>query len=421
MCRHCDHEQQHGMPRRDFVKIMGVSVAVHLSRPLASLGAGSMSGAAATTRETTTIRGAFLYPPTATLKKQGYYSWPGSTFDAEGRQKQYTARIREMEKTLGIRIAMEESPLDAASEVDGFIARAKNEKPNGLLLIPFKKSPHWEHVVRIVEETKIPTVILATLGVLQGSHVRQVIDRPGVYMINSPDNLDAVESGLRMIRTGVRLRNAKIINIDGQEVAETRVPFVGTTVRTIPHRRFYDLFAQAQADRQVKELARQFTEQAVKIVQPTNEDILQAAKTYFVLKKILAEEEGDALMMNCLPGLREPRKHVPPCMGFMALMNEGVPMGCESDLDGTLTMLLLRELCGKPGFLHNSALDTEKNHYWGAHLHFTVQDERPEWSAGTLRTDVSLRGRVGNGSPSSLQGGSGRDAHQISVLASSTD
>ena len=42
-------------------------------------------------------------------------------------------------------------------------------------------------------------------------------------------------------------------------------------------------------------------------------------------------------------------------------------MGCESDLDGTLTMMLLQELFNKPGFLHNSALDTEANHYWGAH------------------------------------------------------
>ena len=72
-----------------------------------------------------------------------------------------------------------------------------------------------------------------------------------------------------MIRTGVRLRNARIINIDGNEVVETTVPFVGTTVRRIPHQRFYDLFAQAQVDDQVKELARQFTKQAVKIVQPT--------------------------------------------------------------------------------------------------------------------------------------------------------
>jgi hypothetical protein len=30
-------------------------------------------------------------------------------------------------------------------------------------------------------------------------------------------------------------------------------------------------------------------------------------------------------------------------------------------------MMLLQELFGRPGFLHNSALDTEKNHYWGAH------------------------------------------------------
>ena len=173
----------------------------------------------------------FLYPPTQVLEEKGYYSWPGSDFDAEGRQKQYMSRIREMEKTLGIRIAMDEKPLDTVSEVDEFIARTKRANPHGLLLIPLKKSPHWDHVVHIVEQTKIPTVILATLGVLQGSHVRQVIDRPGVYMINSPDNLDAVESGLRMVRTGVRLRNARIINIDGNEVVETTVPFVGTTVR----------------------------------------------------------------------------------------------------------------------------------------------------------------------------------------------
>jgi L-fucose isomerase-like protein len=186
-------------------------------------------------------------------------------------------------------------------------------------------------------------------------------------MINSPDNLDAVENGLKMIRTGVWLRGARIINIDGNEVEETTVPYIGTTVRRIPHQRFYALFAQAQVDDAVKELAQQFSKQAVKIVQPTPDDIVQAAKTYFVLKRMLAEEQGDALMMNCLAGLAAPRKHVPPCMGFMSLMNEGIAMGCESDLDGTLTMMLLHQLCGKPGFLHNSALDTEKNHYWGAH------------------------------------------------------
>jgi L-fucose isomerase-like protein len=106
---------------------------------------------------------------------------------------------------------------------------------------------------------------------------------------------------------------------------------------------------------------------AVKIVQPTKEDIIEAAKSYFILKKILAEEKADALMMHCLPGLRAPRKHVPPCMGYMSLRDEGIAMGCESDLDATITMMLLQELFGKPGFQHNPAYDTENDHYFCAH------------------------------------------------------
>ena len=35
------------------------------------------------------VRAAFLYPPSEQLKQQGYYSWPGSGFDAEGHHRQY--------------------------------------------------------------------------------------------------------------------------------------------------------------------------------------------------------------------------------------------------------------------------------------------------------------------------------------------
>jgi L-fucose isomerase-like protein len=54
-------------------------------------------------------------------------------------------------------------------------------------------------------------------------------------------------------------------------------------------------------------------------------------------------------------------------MGFMSLRDEGVAAGCEADLDATLTMMILQELFGKPGFQHNPVVDTEKNQYFGAH------------------------------------------------------
>ena len=69
--------------------------------------------------------GAFTYPPSESLRKKGYWSAPGVDFDAEGRQRQYTARIREMEKNLGMRIAMEQKPLNVAADVTQFITKVK--------------------------------------------------------------------------------------------------------------------------------------------------------------------------------------------------------------------------------------------------------------------------------------------------------
>jgi hypothetical protein len=365
MCN-LDNYEHYGMPRRDFIKTMGISAAG------LSIGAGSnmndqaINDTKQTDKKITTIRCAFLYPPSTTLEKEGYYSWPGSDFGAEERQSQYMSRIREIESKLDIRIIMDNKPLDEPADVEKFIAEVKTTNPDGLLLIPFKKS-HYDYIVSIVEETRIPSVILASLGILLMEHIMQLRDRTGVYLINSPDDLEAVWSGLKMIKTNCWLRDAVIVSIDGNDVAETTVPFLGTKVRRIPHQRFYDYFASQKTNEDILALAEQYMSGAVKIVQPTREDIIESAKNYFVFKKILAEEKADALMMNCLPGLRKPHKHVPPCMGFMSLQDEGVPMGCQADLNATLTMLLMKGLSDKPGFMHNVSFNTEKNLYFCAH------------------------------------------------------
>jgi L-fucose isomerase-like protein len=307
-----------------------------------------------------------VYPPTESLRKRGYYSWPGSTFDAEGQQKKYVRRMREMERNLGMRILMDSKPLDDEASVMRFIREVKNSKPDGLLLIPFKKG-HWTHVTRIIEETGIPTVVLATLGVLLVDHINQLHRKSGVYMISSLDNLDAVEYGMRMVRTWRRMKESRIINITGSEVKEENVPVLGTLVRTLPHERFYEQFRRMEATAEVRKLADAYLKNAREVVEPTEADILEAAKCYFALKRIIEAEQADAIMMNCLPGLKRPHKHVPPCMGFMSLRDEGIPAGCQSDLDSTLTLMLVQQLFDRPGFQQNAAMETEKNLYFGAH------------------------------------------------------
>ena len=354
------------MSRRDFLQTVGTTAAgISLSYKQV-LGAGVLGQGGGRRKGTATVRGAFMYPPTESLRKVGYYSWPGSTFDAEGRQKQYMAKIRKIERNLGTRIKMDEKPLDDKASVTRFINEVKQSKPDGLLLIPFKKG-HWPHVTRIVEEAGIPTVVLATLGILLVGHINQLHRKPGVYLISSLDNLNAVEDGMKMIKTARWMRESLLINITGTETEETTVPIIGTRVRTIPHERFYEEFKRTEATDAVKKLAQVYLKNAKEVVEPSKPDILEAAKTYFALKKIIEAEKADAVMMNCLPGLKRPHKHVPPCMGFMSLRDEGIPAGCQSDLNATLTLMLVQQLFDKPGFQQNASMETEKNHYFGAH------------------------------------------------------
>jgi hypothetical protein len=352
--------------RRDFLQTVGGTAAG------LSLGSNQVFGAAAPAQRAgrqkgpATVRGAFVYPPTESLREVGYYSWPGSTFDAEGRQRQYVKRIKNIERDLGMRISMDQTPLDETGSVTRFINEVKQSQPDGLLLIIFKKG-HWGHVTRIIEETAIPTVVLATLGILLVDHINQLHRKPGSYLINSLDNLDAVEEGMKMIRTARWMKDARIVNIAGSRTGERTVADLGTQVRTVPHADFYEQFKRTEATGEVKELASAYLKNAKEVIQPTSADILDAAKTYFALKQIIETEKADALMMDCLPGLRRPHKHCPPCMGFMSLRDEGIAAGCQADLSATLTLMLAQQLFDRPGFQQNASMETEKNLYFGAH------------------------------------------------------
>jgi hypothetical protein len=352
--------------RRNFLQTVGVTAAGISFGPNMLFGSTSSAQANINKKIIATVRGAFIYPPTELLDKEGYYSWPGSTFDAEGRQKQYMSQIKKIEKDIGMRIIMEDKPLDEGLSVTKFINKIKQSKPDGLLLILFKKR-HWDRVVRIIEETQIPSVILATLGVLLASHVIGMYRKPGVYLISSQDNLDAVADGMKMIKTARLMRESLIVNITGSEVKKETIPFIGTKVRTIPHQRFCDKFKKTGVTNEVKILADTYLKNAKEMIEPSEADVIDAAKTYFVMKSIIKEEKASAFMMNCLPGLTLPHKHVPPCMAFMSLRDEGIPTGCESDLDATLTMMLQQYLFDRPAFQHNPAVETEKNHYFCAH------------------------------------------------------
>jgi len=354
-----DH-RSHACCRRGFLHSMGAAAATLALRLDGPLAAEAPEAETARKREPATVRGAFLYPPSEKLRaKGGWWSWPGKDFDAEGRQKQYMARIREIERRLGMHISMNERPLDDAASVAQFIGELKEATPDSLLLIPFKHS-HFAQVDTILKEARVPAVIYSCLGVKHGSI--KGYQRAGLCFIQSLDNLDALEYGLRMVRTAKAMSQSRILSIAGGASRESTVAHLGTQVRALPMKRFTDEVDRTEITDAVRELARAYAKNARKIVEPAEAAILTAARVHVATRRLLEAEQGDAIMIDCLR-----RGLYMPCMSFMSLRDEGIAAGCENDLGATLTLMLVQHLFDRPGFQANPACDTEKNHYFHSH------------------------------------------------------
>jgi hypothetical protein len=350
------------MTRRDLASVLGASALS--SRAFAAIPA--RIAARGPNEPVGHVKVAFTYPPTSRLREEGYYSWPGSGFDAEGRQKEHSAKLAQIARELNLKLEIESRPLDSKADVERFIAAVKAERPDGLLLIPFKKS-HADNLRPIIDGAGLPAVIFAPVGVLLNPTVREFSMHPRTVMVNSTGDIAEARQGLRLIQTRRRMADSTIVDIAGDARRETRVPHLGTRVQRVPLQDFYDIYAKLGRSAEVEERAARYTREAIRIVEPNEKDVYESAKCYPVLKAILEREKADALMMTCLPGLRMPHKHVPPCMGFMDMRDDGIPTGCESDLDATLTMMILQFLLDRPGFQHNPASDTERKVYFGAH------------------------------------------------------
>ncbi|MBL7039274.1 MAG: twin-arginine translocation signal domain-containing protein [Pirellulaceae bacterium] len=364
-----------GVDRREFLAATGMAAGGIAFTSLTS------SAAEATTlpsgdKQEAVVRAVFLYPPSETFSANpdGWWSWPGNDFDAEGRQKKYAGALRDMEKRLGMKIAADNKPVTSKEDAQRLIDEIKENQPDGLLLMMFynRSLPVADQLLQAAEELGIPIVFFIGLGVKHGQ-VRQY-RREGVYFIQSLDNLDAIEYGMRMITTKKRLSQSLLLSItEAKEPREGVESFLGIKVRVIPFSRYAEEFKNASINDEARELIASTSKDAKEIRGVTQEAFENAARAHLALKKMLADEGADGVTMNCLK-----RGMLKPCISFATLNNSLIPAACENDLPAAYTQLLGQLLTGRPGFQHNPCFETERNHYYGSHCTCATKLYGPE-------------------------------------------
>ena len=306
------------------------------------------------------IRAAFLRPP-----GKYWLGWPGTSYDVEGHRQEYTALLQQSATDLGLQAVPNAEPLYDPDAVARFAKQITDTRPDGVV-VTLLHIGCWGWLDPLTK-TGVPLIVFSPIGTSFTGHLAGISRQNGVYVTSTID-FEGVRWGLRMVRTARDLANSRILRIAGGESEESVLDHLGTTIRTVPRRTFSDLFDQTAVTSDVKDLAADYFGRAEKVVEPSHNDGLNAAKTYFVARKLLADEGANALAMDCLGMVADRVVPTPPCMAWSKLNDEGGTTACcEADLLGCVSLMFVDRLLGRPGFLQDPVAETLHNTFIGAH------------------------------------------------------
>jgi len=291
--------------------------------------------------------------------------WPGAAYPVDKYEKEYPKEAKRIGDEIGVTVKFAETCYDNEG-VAKFIETLKENPPDGVLIIPLSMGM-WDLVDKITN-VGIPAVIFASVGTVFTGHVSQRSRQKGIYFISSLD-FAQIRKGLRMIYTKNRLANDRVLVLrgDADEPEDAVVENIGTKVRTVGKQKVVDAYKEVGETEEVKKIAREYMENAKKVVEPSQRDVINAARMYMACKKLLTEYEATAITMDCLGLIGSRLIDTTPCMGFSKLNDEGIPAACEADFDALLTMLIMKHMFGKPSFMNDPVPETVRNTLIAAH------------------------------------------------------
>jgi L-fucose isomerase-like protein len=109
---------------------------------------------------------------------------------------------------------------------------------------------------------------------------------------------------------------------------------------------------------EAEKVAQTMEKRAKAVKEPSDADMLEAAKAYLAIKRICQEERLDAMTIRCFDIVKA--CGTTSCLALALLNDEGIVAGCEGDMQTLLSMLLAKRLCGEVAFMANPSQLTDE-------------------------------------------------------------
>ncbi len=204
---------------------------------------------------------------------------------------------------------------------------------------------------------------------------------------------------IRPIRAVHHLREARILNVTNRSFDEyasaVRSKF-GTEIIPVSLDRVVNKYHSID-DRTVAEETARWMNQAVRVVEPSKDEISRSCRMALALEQLLHEEQATVVTVDCYGTMYEPlcRKYAYPCIGFTRLNDMGFGGICESDLQSAMTHILFQGLSGNPGFVNDPTVDESIDSIILAHCLGTTKMDGPDGPAAPYQLRTIMERREG--------------------------
>lgn len=297
----------------------------------------------------------------------GRPSWPRPDLDLPREVAGIEAQLAELEKRYPgkVRFTGGETILNA-QDMDAWLA--KPDESDAVLAFPMVTIT-YPHLKRLVETNRPVLMFSVPYNGHDWAHGAAFMQKGARLQLIASSDLTALDPYIPLVRAIHHLKNSKVLLVSQQQSRPKTDPYTQQLGTTFGFPSYLDLKAAYDAadPRLAASMADDFIRTAVKVVEPTRDEIVSSLRLYLAILDVLRREKANAIAIDCLGGFG--RKELPayPCISFSKLNDTGMYGVCENDLESTMTQLLVTSFSGRPGFVSDPVFDTSRNEVIHAH------------------------------------------------------
>ena len=178
--------------------------------------------------------------------------------------------------------------------------------------------------------------------------------------VHIPLTWDELKNQLTLLAAKHRIRNTRALLIGSRYNTpyvitssfddDTAMRVLGVEILSCSTHRYLENHSSIEASK-TSSLAKEWGEEALRIVEPTDKDLEKSARFYLTIKHLIKENRAGAVALNCLPLVEEIQGT--PCMALVKMNDEGIPAACEGDLTALMTMVFMERLANRSVFMGN--------------------------------------------------------------------